>query len=52
MKRARTFPGLEELSIPTRSLSIKRPKKEEIYYSKDYSNFRSFCYQVESGSEG
>ena len=52
MKRARTFSGPEESSIPTRSRSIKRPKKEEIYHSTDYANFRSFCHQIESGSEG
>ncbi len=32
--------------------SIKQPKKEEIYHSTDYSNFRSFCHQFESSSEG
>ncbi len=52
MKRARTFSGPEESSILTRSRSIKQPKKEEIYHSTDYANFRSFCHQIESGSEG
>ncbi len=52
MKHARTFSGSEESSIHTRSRSIKRPKKEEIYHSTDYANFRSFCHQIESGSEG
>ena len=52
MKRTRTFSGPEESSIPMRSRSIKRPKKEEIYHSTDYANFRSFCHQIESGSEG
>ncbi len=50
-KHARTFSGPEESSIPTQSRSIKRPKKEEIYYSTDYSNFCFFCHQIESGSE-
>ena len=31
---------------------IKQPKKDEIYHSTDYANFRSFCYQIESSSEG
>ncbi len=35
-----------------RSQSIKQPKKDEIYQSTDYANFRSFCHQIESGSEG
>ncbi len=52
MKRTRTFSGLEESSIPTWFWFIKRPKKEEIYHSTDYANFRSFCHQIESGSEG
>ena len=52
IKRTRTFFGPEELSIPMRSRSIKRPEKEEIYHSTDYANFRSFCHQIESGSEG
>ncbi len=52
MKRARTFSGAEESSIPMQSRSIKRPKKEEIYRSKDYANFCSFGHQIESGSEG
>ena len=52
MKRARIFSGPKESSIPTRSQSIKRPKKEDIYHSKDYANFCSFCNQIESGSEG
>ena len=52
MKRARTFFAPEESSIPTRSRSIKRSKKGEIYNSTDYANFRSFCHQIESGSEG
>ncbi len=52
MKSARTFSGPEESSIPTRSRSIKQPKKEEIYHRIDYANFRSFCHQIESGSEG
>ncbi len=52
MKRTRTFSGPEESSIPMRSRSIKRPKKEETYHSTDYANFRSFCHQIESGSEG
>ncbi len=52
MKRAHTFFGPKELSILTRSWSIKRPKKKEIYHSTDYANFRSFCHQIESGSEG
>ncbi len=51
MKPARTFSGLEESSIPTQSRSIKRLKKEEIYHSTDYLNFRSFCHQIESSSE-
>ncbi len=52
MKRTRTFSGPKESSIPMRSRSIKRPKEEEIYHSKDYANFRSFCHQIESDSEG
>ncbi len=52
IKRTRTFSGPEESSIPMRSRSIKQPKKEEIYHSIDYANFRSFCHQIESGSEG
>ena len=52
MKRARTFSGPEESSIPMQSRSIKRPKKEEIYRSTDYANFCSFSHQIESGSEG
>ncbi len=52
MKHASTFSGPEELSIPTRFWSIKRPKKEEIYHSTNYANFHSFCHQIESGSEG
>ncbi len=52
MKRARTFSGPEESSIPMRSRSIKRAKKEEIYHSTDYANFRCFCHQIESGYEG
>ncbi len=52
MKRTCTVSGPEESSIPMRSQSIKRPKKEEIYHSTDYANFRSFCHQIESGSEG
>ena len=52
MKRARSFSGPEESSIPTRSRSIQQPKKKEIYHSTDYSNFCSFCHQIESGSEG
>ena len=52
MKCTRTFSGAEESSIPMRFRSIKRPQKEEIYHSKDYSNFRFFCYQIESGAEG
>ncbi len=52
MKRACTFSGPEESSISTRSQSIKRPKRDKIYHSTDYSNFRSFCNQVKSGSEG
>ena len=52
IKRTRTFSGPEESFIPMRSRSIKRPKKEEIYYCTDYANFRSFCHQIESGSEG
>ncbi len=52
MKRARTFSGPEESSIPMLSRSIMRHKKEEIYHSTDYANFCSFCHQIESGSEG
>ncbi len=52
IKRTRTFSGPEESSIPMRSRSIKRPKKEEIYHSTDYANFSSFCHQIKSGSEG
>ncbi len=52
MKRVRTYSGLEESSIPMRSQSIKRSKKEEIYHSTDYANFRFFCHQIESDSEG
>ncbi len=51
MKRAHTLSGPEESFITTRSRSIKRPKKEEIYRSTDYANFRSFCHQIENGSE-
>ncbi len=51
MKRARTFSGPEESSISTWSRSIKRPKKDKIYYSEDYANFCSFCHQIKSGSE-
>ncbi len=39
MKRTRIFSGPEESSILIQSRSIKRPKKEEIYHSTDYSNF-------------
>ncbi len=52
MKRARTFSVPEKSSIPIRSRSIKRLKKEKIYHSTDYSNFRSFCHKIQSGSEG
>ncbi len=52
MKHSRTFSGPEESSILMQSRSIKRPIKEEIYHSTDYANFRSFCHQIESGSEG
>ncbi len=52
MKCTRTLSGPEESSIPMRSRSIKRPKKEKIYHSTDYANFRSFCHQIECGSEG
>ncbi len=52
MKRARTISGPEESFIPTRSRSIKQPKKEEIYHSIDYVNFCSFCHQIESDSKG
>ena len=52
MKHARTFSGPEESSIPTRSRSIKRPKKEEIYHNTDYANFSSFCHQIKSSLEG
>ncbi len=31
---------------------IKRLKKVDIYHSTDYLNFRSFCHQIENGSEG
>ncbi len=51
MKRTHTLSGLEESSIPIRSRSIKRLKKEKIYYSTYYANIRSFCHQNESGSE-
>ncbi len=43
-KRACTFSGPKESFIPTRSRSIKRPKKEKIYHSKDYANSCSFCF--------
>ena len=52
MKHTRTFSGPKESPIPMRSRSIKRPKKEEIYHITDYTNYRSFCHQIESGSEG
>ncbi len=52
MKRARTLSGPEKSSIHMRSGWIKRSQKEEIYNSIDFANFRSFCYQIESGSEG
>ncbi len=26
-------------------------QKDKIYHSTDYSNFRSFCHQIKSGSE-
>ncbi len=52
MKHTRTLSEPEESSIPMQSRSIKRPKKAEIYHSTDYANFRSFCHQIESGSEG
>ncbi len=51
MKHARSFSGPEESSIPTRSRSIQQPKKKEIYHSTYYSNFCSFCHQIESGFE-
>ncbi len=51
MKPARTFSGPEKSSIPRRSRSIKRPKKEEICHSTGYANFFSFYHQIESGSE-
>ncbi len=52
IKRVCTFSGPEELAIPMRSWSIKRPKKEEMYHSTVYANFRSFCHQIESGFDG
>ncbi len=52
MKHTRTFFNPEESSIPIRSRSIKRLKKKETYYSTDYTKFRFFCHQIESGSEG
>ena len=52
MKYAQTFSGPEESSISIRFWLIKRPKKDKIYHSKDYSNLRSFCHQIESGPEG
>ncbi len=52
MKRVRTSSGPEKPSISTRSRLIKRPQKDEIYHSTDYSNFRSFCHQIKIISEG
>ncbi len=52
MKHGRTFSGPEESSISTRFRSIKRPKKDKIYCSTDYANFRSFCHQIKNGSKG
>ncbi len=52
MKRARTLSGPEEWSILMQSWSFKRLQKEKIYHSTDHANFRSFCHQIESGSEG
>ncbi len=52
MKRTCTFSGPEESSISSRSRLIKPSKKDEIYHSTEYANFRSFCHQIESGSEG
>ncbi len=52
MKRTRTFSSPEESSISTQSRLIKRPKIDKIYHSTNYANFRSFCHQIESGSEG
>ncbi len=52
MKHALSLPGPEESSISTRSWSIKQLKNEEIYHNTDNLNFRSFCPQIESGSEG
>ncbi len=31
---------------------IKQLTKDEIYHSRDYANFCSFCHQIESDSEG
>ena len=52
IKRTWIFSGPEESSIAIRSRSIKWPQKEEIYHSRDYANFRSFCHQIEIGSKG
>ena len=52
MKRARTFSGPEKSDISTRSWSIQRAKKEEIYYWTDYANFRSFWHQIKSRLKG
>ena len=52
MKHTCTFFSPKELSISIRSPSIKRPKRDGIYHSTDYTNFHSFCHQIESCSKG
>ncbi len=52
MKLARTFSGPEKSFILMQSRSIEQSKKKKIYYSSDYSNFYSFCHQIECCSEG
>ena len=48
IKRARTLSVPDEPSTSKRQRWIKRPKKDEIYHSTDYANFRSFCDYVEN----
>ncbi len=51
MKYARIFSGPEKFSSTKLLQSIKRPKKNKIYHSIDYTNFYPFGHQIESASE-
>ena len=35
-----------------RRRTVKRPTKEEIYFSTDYANYRRFCHTVEASTAG